>query len=407
MQLRTELALALGGLGLLAALAGAYGRSRNRSPSADPRRSSYLAGPQGARGLAEALGRLEIRVKRYRQRSRQLPDYPEEPGRLALAVLDPSDRIRAGEVGDFLEFATGPGARDLVLAGVGAGRLLRCFGYAYQSLRFDSVQAMPPGEAPTEHSPWVHAVLSASSLDVVTDSSGLADATITACAVPAMASAETLLVTRSGRVAALRLHREDVDRSVTLVADGDLFSNRELRETDAGPFALSLFAGRYDVVLFEESHHGFAASGSLASAAFNWSRGSPWGWAVWQLVVVGTLALLLAAVRFGPPRMGIPRKRRSALEHVRALATALAAAQGHDVAVARIVEGLRRRLTPAGKAERRADAHWIAGLDQSATTRRGHEAVRTLTEVTRPGQPAVSVLRAANAVEDVWEELRP
>jgi hypothetical protein len=244
-------------------------------------------------------------------------------------------------------------------------------------------------------------------MQVVTDSSGITDATVTACAVPSLAYAETLLVTRTGRVEAVRLHRADLDRAVVLVADGELFSNRALRETDAGPFAVGLLNGRYDTVLFEESHHGFAASGSLASAAFTWSRGSPWGWAVWQLVIVGTLALLLAAVRFGPPRPAIPRKRRSALEHVRALATALAAAQGHDVAVARIVEGLRRRLTPGGKAERRADRRWIAGLGQTAATRRGRDAVQTLTEVTRPGQPALSVLRAANAVEDVWEELRP
>ena len=77
------------------------------------------------------------------------------------------------------------------------------------------------------------------------------------------------------------------------------------------------------------------------------------------------------------------------------------------MAVTRIVQGLRRRLTPGGHGERRADPGWISTLDHSATTPRGHQAVQVLTEVTRPGQPALSVLRAANAVEDVWEELRP
>jgi hypothetical protein len=407
MQLRTELALALTGLGLLAALAAAVGRLQNRAPSADPRHSTYLTGPQGARGLAEALERLNIRVKRFRQRSRQLTQLPRDSSRVAFVVLDPTERIHPGEVQDFLDFAAGPGSRDLILAGPGAGRLLSCFGYAYQSQRFDSVQAIAPGSAFDARSPWVNGVLAASTVQVVTDSSAIADQTVTACSVPTIAYAETLLVTRTGRVEALRLYPTDVAHSVVLIADGALLSNQALRETDAGPFALGLFVNHYDVVYFEESHHGFAASGSLASVAFAWSRGSPWGWAVWQLAVVGTLALLLASVRFGPPRPAIPRKRRSPLEHVRALATALAAAQGHDVAVTRIVQGLRRRLTPGGHGERRTDRRWISALDQTATTPRGHDAVRILTEVTRPGQPALSVLRAANAVEDVWEELRP
>jgi hypothetical protein len=192
-----------------------------------------------------------------------------------------------------------------------------------------------------------------------------------------------------------------VYRRVTLGADGHLFSNSDLRNTDAGPFALGLFAGRYDAVMFEESHHGFAASGSLASAALQWSKRSPWGWAAWQLALVGLIALLFGAVRFGAPRPAIPRKRRSALEHVRALATALATAHGHDVAVATIIRGLRRRLSP-GQSDQRPDKQWLEALGQSAESPRAQAAVQTLKQVTRPGQPVSGVLLAANAVEDVW-----
>ena len=248
-------------------------------------------------------------------------------------------------------------------------------------------------------------MLGASTVRVVTDSSGLADASLAACGVPTVAFAETLLVTRTGRVEALRLHRADVDRRVTLVADGRLFSNNDLRNTEAGPFALGLFAGRYDAVMFEESHHGFATSGSLASAALQWSKRSPWGWAAWQLALVGLIALLFGAVRFGAPRPAIPRKRRSPLEHVRALATALAAAHGHDVAVATIIRGLRRRLSPGGQSDPRAHEQWLEALEQSAESPRAQAAVQSLKQVTRPGQPVSGVLLAANAVEDVWEEL--
>jgi hypothetical protein len=402
MRLRTELALGVAVLLVLAVLAAGLGQRSNRTPSQDFRRSTYLAGPHGARAVADGLRRLGVQVKQYRRRSRELINLETPPDRYALAVLDPSESIRPGELDDFLEL----GERvDLVLAGPGAARLMRCFGFAYQAQSGDSVQAIEPGTTVSERSPWVDAVLGASTVQVVTDSSGLADASLAACGVPTVAFAETLLVTRTGRVEALRLHRADVDRRVTLVADGHLFSNTDLRNTDAGPFALGLFAGRYDTVMFEESHHGYAASGSLASAALQWSKRSPWGWAAWQLALVGLIALLFGAVRFGAPRPAIPRKRRSPLEHVRALATALAAAHGHDVAVATIIRGLRRRLSPGGQSDQRPDQRWLEALEQTAESPRAQAAVQTLKQVTRPGQPVSGVLLAANAVEDVWEEL--
>ncbi|HTS89732.1 MAG TPA: hypothetical protein VMG41_14665, partial [Gemmatimonadales bacterium] len=103
----------------------------------------------------------------------------------------------------------------------------------------------------------------------------------------------------------------------------------------------------------------------------------------------------------------LDRRRRSPLEHVRALATALAAAQGHDVAIEEIIEGLRRRLLPAGQ---RSSGDWRAWLDHLVNQVRGsraRDAATTLQALARPGQSAAGVLRAANAVEDVWEELRP
>jgi hypothetical protein len=401
MRPRTELLLGLGGLALIAVLAGVLGQRRNRVPSEDPRRSTFLTGPNGARGLADALERLGIQVKRYRQRAQALEDLPDGPGPRVLAVLDPYEAIRGPEVQAFLDFASRP--TDLILAGDGTERLMRCFGYVPQESA-ESAQVAPPGVSPDSHAPWVHAVLSASSEAVAVDSSGAKDATVVSCSVPAVASIDTLLVARTGRVEALRIHRGDVAGSVTVVADGALFSNRALRESEAGPFALGLIVGRYDRVLFEESHQEFGTHGSLAGATLDWSRRSPLGWAVWQLAIVGALALLMGAVRFGPPRRAIPRTRRSPLEHVRALATALAAAHGHDVAVDAIVRGLRRR---AGGRSREAMGEWLHSLGQNVRSSRAQEAVRTLQDVTRPGQPGTSVLRAANAVEDVWEDLRP
>ena len=65
-----------------------------------------------------------------------------------------------------------------------------------------------------------------------------------------------------GRPVALRLWLSG-GRAVTLVADDRVFSNRAVRATDAGPFALRLVAGRYRRILIDEYHQGFGPSGSL------------------------------------------------------------------------------------------------------------------------------------------------
>jgi hypothetical protein len=145
----------------------------------------------------------------------------------------------------------------------------------------------------------------------------------------------------------------------------------------------------------------------------SWSVRHPAGWFVWQLALVGLVALLASGVRFGPVVRSIPRRRRSALEHVRALATALAAARGHDVAVGAIVRGLRRRLAPAshrGAPSRPARDDWQAWLDslvRHAPTAKAEDRARVLRRLASANQPNAAVRAAANAVEDLWEELRP
>jgi hypothetical protein len=77
------------------------------------------------------------------------------------------------------------------------------------------------------------------------------------------------------------------------------------------------------------------------------------------------------------------------------------------VAVGALVRGLRRRLSPAGHQQRGDWRSWLAQLPNHLRTPQARDAAGVLNRLTQPGQPAESVLRAANAVEDVWEELRP
>ena len=401
MRPRTEALAGLAMLGMLVAMAGALGQRDRRDTGENPLASSFVTGPAGTSGLAQALGRLGLEVRRQRGTLRHFRADTAAARATALLVLDPLAPMAGAELEQLVGWSEGPAGGDLVLAGPGAARVMRCFGAALDWRDGDSV-TVAGGRFPP-----LGGVLASTSEGFVTDSSRAADAGTTGCTVPPMARAETLLTTISGRVAALRLTRDDTGRSVVLLADAGLLRNRALRDTDAGPFALGLFVGRYDRVIFEESHQGYGEGGSLLAALLGWSRRSPFGWGLWQLALVGLLALLAGAVRFGPIRSTLVRRRRSPLEHVRALATALAAARGHDVAIGLTIEGLRRRLLPAGQRPTGDRGAWLAQLAQHVRTARARDAVRTLQTLNRPGHDTDQVRRAANAVEDVWEELRP
>jgi hypothetical protein len=404
---RTEAALALGAVLVLLLAAGIIGSRKAAGQQADGRPSSFLADPYGARGFAEALDRLGVEVRRWRRPLRGLDSDSTGPGRSLLVLLDPTMPLQGVEVEPVLEWARHD-RRGLLLAGPGAEAVMECFGYAVDR-RVDSVAlrtvTRPGATTGAEGWPGMSGLLAATTTTEVVDSSRLSDARLRQCTVPAIGRATPLLQAATGRFAGLRLERGDVEGEVLLFADATPFRNRALRETPAGPFALDWVVGRYDRVIFEEGRHGFGAGGSLAGATLDWSRRSPWGWAMWQLVGVGLLALAAAAVRFGQPVRLSERQRRSPLEHVRALATALAAARGHDVAIGLIVRGLRRRLGGRQPVRREDWRNWLDRLPQSVTTPRALEARATLASLTRPGQPAAGVLRAADAVEDLWEEL--
>jgi hypothetical protein len=352
----------------------------------------------------EAARALGIEVRRFRERTPALEAALRgHPGRQAVLLLGPSHPVSAPER---VRFAALNRTVDLVLAGESAEPVMRCFGYRVRREPFDRFPALGAPEG-AGVPPGVRAVLVPTGQQIAVDSSRRFDVGENSCTVPPFRAVDTLLRREDGAPVALGLARADLDRRVVLLADEELVRNRALRRTAAGPVILEQLAGRYDRLVFEEYHHGFGAQGSLGSAALAWSLRSPWGWLVWQLAAVGVLALLAGAVRFGPARSGIIRRRRSPLEHVRALATALAAARGHDEAIGAIVRGLRRRLGGSRAAAEPDGRAWLASLKGTLTSPRAQAALQGLSALTSPGQPAASVLRAAYLAEDLWEELRP
>lgn len=405
MRPRDQALLVVGGFTALAVLMTILA-PRRLSSGGEPR-STYLPGPDGARGLADALGLLGVPVYRYRRTTRQLGSlvpFAGDTSRAPLvAFLAPSIPLSAGEGSDLSAWVLHGG--QLLLAGPSAATAMRCFGFEVEA-RGDSIAAVRPGEGVGQHPAEVtHVLAPTGRTSEVTPVDPGAGVTFT-CRVPRAEVRDTLLVTTGQRLEAIRIGYSG-GGSVTFVAEGGLFANRSVRYTAAGPEMLSLLSVPGRSVYFDEYHHGFDAGGSLSDAVLAWSRRSPWGWGAWQVAVVGLLALLVAAIRFGPKVPLEGRQRRSPIEHVRALATALAAARGHDVAVRAMVGGLRRRLSRDGRPSRQPVEEWLSGLAARVRGRRAQDAVKTLRSLITPPQPATAVLQAANAVEDVWQELKP
>jgi hypothetical protein len=425
---RLEISLAL----LLAAAIGVAVWAANRTekpPAFDDRASTFLSGPQGSKGLHEVLVRLGRPAERLR---RPLTNLTGDTGTsrrappALLVVLGPPMDLDDEELEQVVQFVVRGGA--VVAAGYG-GRITRCAGWRLhpQTYLDDSVAVRQPDpqrplglpRAGRVLTPWRRTERQLRGLDRLVKR---ADAPDDPCTVLAAArssgpgSRDTLISTVDGRPVVLR-QRYDRGGSITLAADVGWFTNKVWRDTDVPIVMLPILTpprpggGR---VAWDEYHQGFGRRGpSLTGVVWDWLRHTPPGWAILQLVAVALVWLGMTAVRFGPAREVVERRRRSPLEHLEALAAGLESASGVNTAVRRIVAGLRRRLgrTGSGASHLRGDdlSGWLESLELVMRGPRGRDAVRRLQRLTHPSGNGEGdrVLATAQAVEDVWEELRP
>lgn len=380
---------------VLSVIGAALGGRRARPEQLDQRRSTLLAGPEGARAWAEALGVMGVQVARYRQRDLSAIRVDSAT---AVAVLDPALPLSAMDAAAAVTLVQ-RGA-TIIAAGGGAVSVFHCVG----------LDVRPTSNAREPRSSWAR---SSSGLDSVpvqarfvgrtADSStgrvARSDGTDVPCEL-AGTRRETLLTTYDGAPAALAI-RTATAGSLILVADGRLFANRLMRESTAGEFALGLVAGQFSRVVVDEYHQGFHRSRGLAGAMWEWTLSHPLGWALLELMALGLVAMAFGAVRFGPVAEPAVAPRRSSSEHVKALATAFAAAEGHVVAVQSLVRGLRRRL--GRRTGRQTDIEgWLAGLAARTSDTRVAEAATTLITLLRGAENEADVQRAALAVEVLW-----
>ncbi len=421
MSYRTEIGLVvlLAAALLLAILAGG---GRRPFTSTDEPVSTFRTGPAGGRAPYDVLARLGVPVERRRiplfDLARQVRRRPA-----VLAVVSPERWLAPAEREAVARYAASGG----VLVAVGdAGGLTECLGWeialpdSADRVRRDSAPIdAPPG---IYHLPPVTRVLR----PLGTDTTDEGDKRVTElrrlgrpgagrrmmrelgeCTAAVRIGIDTVLATTGREPVVLRLRFRGGGRAL-LVSDDAYFRNAAWRSSDVPivlvPLLVPVPRGR---VSWDEYHHGYGEQGTLATAVIAWVARSPMGWALVQLAAVALIWLAVRAVRFGPARAVVERRRRSPLEHLEALAAGLEGASGVEAAVALTVSGLRRRLSRTGQPARGDSSQWLASLELALPGMRGRQAARRLQDIlTKPGG-AERVLAAAQAVEDVWEELRP
>ncbi len=383
---------------LLAGLAGI--KTAPSDELLDPRRSTYLVGPEGAKGLVQALSALGMTVEQRTTSLFDLRDVTADGDRLLvlLGVSAPPNHVERAELARYVM-----DGGSLFLAGWNG--VESCFGIELD-YRSDSVALD------------VDSSLSAPRTDVVIDEPEDRPMEPQAeeqegrilCTVPSPVKVDSLLLTVDGAVAATKREYQG-GGSVLALADSRLLSNRVLKETDIGVVILPWFldrAGRS--VVFDEYHHGFGEGGSIFVAAWSWMRQDPGGWMMLQLAFAGLVALFATAIRFGPTMSLVERRRRSALEHLDALAVGLERARSYDVAARLITGGLRRRLTAGGAVLQKPTAEcqgWLESLARAAPTAEARASVERLGRLLQHRNGNEHVLAIAATVEDVWEALRP
>jgi hypothetical protein len=72
-----------------------------------------------------------------------------------------------------------------------------------------------------------------------------------------------------------------------------------------------------------------------------------------------------------------------------------------------MVRGLQRRLSPSRRAARGDWRGWLVAVDAGTLRSPAREAAQRLRRLSQSPADEQSVMAAANAVEDLWEELRP
>jgi hypothetical protein len=342
--------------------------------------SSYGTDPGGARGLHDVLDRLGFTVER---RLRPMRDSLERD-RLYV-VLDPPIPLTAAEVHLLLD-AVRNGASLLVVPSLG-------------SRVADSLHVVPAPEVLRRGArPDTTTVMRGYARTVLRSPSRSDSSTV--FRLPAGGVIFLSVDTRRGTqpvVVGVALGRG----RVVIAADRELLRNSSIRAGEEAVRAVRMIewlqrGGRAQPIVFDEYHQGFGMQANVFRTTRRALLETPAGRAVVQAVAAGLFLLLAVGVRPLRPRTQASIERRSALEHVSALARAYSAVHARDRAAQLLVRGLRRRH--GGLQSGRDDIAYLQAIraQEPAVARDVDQLVATMT-----GAPAGNSAEVTSALARV------
>jgi hypothetical protein len=296
--------------------------------------TSYSVKATGARGLHDVLDRLGFRVRRGLRPMRESLD-----AKAVYLVLFPSIDLTANEVHNLLG-AVRAGA-GLVVSPVSDTRLTDSLRLVTEPARMARRGETPRIRDVTSTDPerrWVRLVLR--------EPHPRSDST-SAFTPPANSQTFLDVQTTEGRqpvIVGLPFGRG----RIVVAGELDDFTNERMRQADTGVRVVRmiewLMAGDTSrPIIFDEYHHGFGRHADLFGVTRRALTDTAAGRMALQVALAGLILLLALGVRPIKPRPRTHIERRSALEHVGALARAYAAVRAVPRSTRLLVRGLRRR----------------------------------------------------------------
>jgi hypothetical protein len=369
--------------------------NRAREDALDPRPSTYLSTPLGARALIETMRGVKLPVARRMQ-----PFADASPLEGPIAVLAPSLDPSDGELHALAQWVRGGGTL-IYAARAGAG--FRASEDALDTLGLDLKALVADTLVMATDVRRVGAVATAAP-------GRLAEGVGTVAGFrrgfapgsPALRKA-TVLASSGGTPVVIDFPLGK--GRVIAWSDALPLVNARLRTSRAATLFVRTAADAADgrPLWFDEYHHGFQSGDGVMKSTLRFLVSERWGHAALQVTVALLGLLLLFGRRFGAPLPPPPLHRRSPLEHVEALAGAYQQAGAKDTARRLLLAGLARRLgrraapdaaaegemlhrlaahPTAGDAARALETEWKKGrgADLMALTR---DVDRTIHEVNR------------------------
>lgn len=346
-------------IGLVIMLVIALVREPASSPNSAWRFTSYSADPNGARGLYEIVQTLGWNASR-----RTTGFRGELEPKATYLVLDPAIDLTATEVGNLLA-AVRKGAGLVVVPRKGT-RLADSLpvwasgaGSAFSPilLPLDTSYRTPPSAVVSQTHLWPRAVLR--SKRPLRD-----DTVVFLAAAPPQFSRRPTGKPMPGAGPVVLGLPFDKGRIVA-IADPTFLRNDVLRHGNTSVLAArALEYARQDsalTLIFDEFHHGFGTHANVLGSIGRFLGTTAPGLALLQLAIAGIILLAAFGPRPLPPGRREREERRSALEHVDALAAAYEGAAAGSTAARRLVRGLRRRH-PVGSASTLGEVEYLSLL---------------------------------------------